>query len=107
MHNTIPDTTMPDTMMPDTELPKEPAENADGAAPNVRGLRRRFGLSQERFAAMLEVSTQAVRNWEAGHPVHSGPARVLLQIAARYPRLMLDAMARTAFRPHPGSRSRG
>ena len=87
-----------DTTTSATELPDEAVGGADDDVPDVRGLRARFGLSQERFAAMLEVTTQAVRNWEAGQPVRSGPARVLLQLAARNPHLLLDAMARTAFR---------
>ncbi|MDQ3556260.1 MAG: helix-turn-helix domain-containing protein [Gemmatimonadota bacterium] len=85
--------------MPATELPDEIADGADEDVPNVRELRARFGLSQERFAAMLEVTPQAVRNWEAGHPVRRGPARVLLRIAARNPHLMLEAMAKTALGP--------
>ncbi len=32
----------------------------------VKGLRVRLGLSQERFARLLEVSFQSVRRWEAG-----------------------------------------
>lgn len=83
---------------PETETPERFAEFASGDVPNVAGLRARLGLSQERFAAMLEVSPLAVQNWEAGYPVHPGPARVLLRLAAHHPHVFLDAMAKTAFR---------
>jgi putative transcriptional regulator len=68
------------------------ATPARDEVPSVAALRAHFGMSQERFAALLEVSTKAVRNWEAGYPVHSGPARVLLRIANAHPHVVLDAM---------------
>ena len=67
-------------------------EFADDEIPNVAALRARFGMSQERFADLFEVSATAVRNWEMGYPVRSGPARVLLRIAATNPEVLLESM---------------
>jgi len=53
-------------------------------------VRARLGLSQSKFAGLLGVSTGTLRNWEQGRRVPSGPAKVLLRIALRHPRLLLE-----------------
>lgn len=52
-------------------------------------LRARFGLSQERFARMLGISVGTLRGWEQRRRIPDGPARMLLEVAARYPREVL------------------
>lgn len=59
--------------------------------PDVRRLRELFGLSQPKFAALLGISVATLRNWEQGRRKPEGSARVLLRIAARHPRVVLDA----------------
>ena len=82
----------------ETQIPERFGTVLDGNAPNVVKTRMHLGLSQERFAALLEVSLLAVQNWETGYPVHPGPARVPLRLAADHPQAFLDEMARRACR---------
>ncbi len=61
-------------------------------APDVRKVRGSFGMTQAEFAHMLGISIDTLQNWEQGrrHPV--GPARVLLQVAARHPEVIREAV---------------
>lgn len=63
---------------------------ADG--PSVRGIRRQYNLSQEQFATLLGISVGTLRNWEQGRRVPEGPARVLLQVAAKHPEAVWDSV---------------
>lgn len=47
---------------------------------DVANLRKRLGLSQDKFAAIFGISAKTVRNWEQGIRHPEGPARVLLQV---------------------------
>jgi len=58
--------------------------------PDIKGIRNGFGLTQEQFAALLGISVRTLRNWEQGRRVPEGPARVLLQVAAKHPEAVLD-----------------
>jgi putative transcriptional regulator len=66
--------------------------------PDVKCLRNSFQLSQPEFAAMLGISVKTLRNWEQGRRKPEGPARVLLQIAAKHPEAVLDVV-RSGIRP--------
>lgn len=72
--------------------------------PDVVALRRRYGLSQAKFAALLGVSIGTLRNWEQGRRAPEGPARMLLKVAAKHPEAVLDAAAERGAR---GRRGRG
>jgi putative transcriptional regulator len=63
---------------------------------DVRRVRSRYRLSQSGFAALLGISVKTLRNWEQGRRTPEGPARVLLQVAARHPDALLDIV-----RPSP------
>jgi putative transcriptional regulator len=52
--------------------------------------RGKLGLSQSEFAALLGISTDTLQNWEQGRREPTGPAKVLLKIAVKYPRLLLE-----------------
>ena len=60
--------------------------------PDPREVRERMALSQEDFAHVLGVEPETVQAWEQGRRDPSGPAAKLLQVAARYPEILL-AMA--------------
>ena len=51
--------------------------------------RRKLGVSQDRFAALLGISAATVRNWEQGRRQPTGAAKVLLRVALKYPRALL------------------
>jgi putative transcriptional regulator len=55
---------------------------------DIKKMRTRLKLSQPAFAEHLFVSVAAVRGWEQGLRKPSGPARRLLSIARRNPRLV-------------------
>jgi putative transcriptional regulator len=52
-------------------------------------------LSQEVFSSRIGVSTGTLRNWEQGRRNPEGPARVLLAMLARTPRVVEDTLEKT------------
>ncbi len=61
-------------------------------APDVKRIRANYRLSQSEFAALLGISVGTLRNWEQGRRVPEGPARILLQIAAKHPDAVWDVV---------------
>lgn len=59
--------------------------------PPVAETRARVGLSQTEFARLLGVSVRTLQEWEQGRRSPSGPARTLLAIAHKNPRVLLEA----------------
>jgi putative transcriptional regulator len=57
---------------------------------NVVRVRGKLGLSQSKFAAILGISSDTLQNWEQGRRTPTGPAKVLLRIAARHPEVLLE-----------------
>lgn len=60
--------------------------------PDVKGIRENYNLSQRQFASLLGISIKTLQNWEQGRRSPRGPARVLLQVAARHPEIVWDAV---------------
>ena len=63
--------------------------------PDVASIRKRYRLSQPKFASLLGISTKTLQNWEQRRRKPEGPARVLLQVAARHPEAILDVVSET------------
>ena len=59
----------------------------------VTAARAKLGLSQNKFAALLGVSPATLKNWEQGRRRPTGAARVLLRVATRHPKVVLQAAA--------------
>jgi putative transcriptional regulator len=59
---------------------------------DVTSIREGYKLSQTRFAALLGISVKTLRNWEQGRRTPAGPARVLLQVAAKHPDAVWDVV---------------
>ena len=60
--------------------------------PEIRALRERFGLTQERFATLMGISVATLRNWEQGRRRPEGSARILLRVVAKHPKAVLDTV---------------
>jgi putative transcriptional regulator len=60
---------------------------------DVASLRKKLHLSQPKFAALLNISQDTIQNWEQGRRKPTGPAKVLLRVAALHPDALLDSAA--------------
>jgi len=79
-----------------------PAARAFQVEPlDIKHIRESYSLTQNQFAAMLGISVRTLRNWEQGRRVPEGPARVLLQVAAKHPDAVLDAVKHWRSGHHP------
>jgi putative transcriptional regulator len=63
---------------------------------DVAAIRARTGLSQPAFAKRVGVPVATLRNWEQGHRKPQGPARVLLALLDRNPRIVEETLGRRA-----------
>lgn len=74
--------------------------NADGARihqidipePDVAAIRAKTGLSQTVFARSIGVAPGTLRGWEQGRRHPEGPARVLLALIDRRPRIVQEEL---------------
>lgn len=60
--------------------------------PEVKAMRERMGVSQDKFALILGVSKRTVENWEQGRRHPTGAARSLLKIVQANPQYALEAL---------------
>lgn len=60
--------------------------------PDVKRIREKYKLSQSQFAGLLGISVATLQNWEQGRRAPEGPARVLLQVAAKHPDAVWDVV---------------
>lgn len=59
---------------------------------DVSAIRRRTGLSQAAFSRRIGVSPATLRNWEQGRRTPEGPARVLLAMLERNPKVVEETL---------------
>ncbi len=62
------------------------------ADPEVKAIRAKMGLTQQRFANLVGVSQRTLENWEQGRRQPTGPARALLKILDADPIHALKAL---------------
>jgi len=51
------------------------------------------GISQKAFSSAFGISPATLRNWEQGRRKPTGAARMLLRVAAKPPKAVLEAVA--------------
>lgn len=59
----------------------------------VKEIRQSTGLSQVKFATIIDVQVGTLRNWEQGRRVPTGPAKALLRAISKDPEHVLEALA--------------
>ena len=60
----------------------------------MQGLRAALGLTQLEFATRFGLDLDAVQNWEQGRALPDRNARILLQVIAKAPSAVEDALVR-------------
>jgi putative transcriptional regulator len=60
---------------------------------DVATIRRKTGLSQPAFASRIGGPVATLRNWEQSHRSPTGPARVLVALVDRNPRIVEEILA--------------
>jgi putative transcriptional regulator len=73
---------------------KSPSRSFEIEKTDVGRIRAGYHLSQNEFATMLGISLSTLQNWEQGRRTPQGPARVLLQVAAKHPDAVWDVVQR-------------
>ena len=68
----------------------KPSRTFEFREAEVKQIRELYCLSQDKFATLMGISIATLRNWEQGRRKPEGPARVLLQVAAKHPEALLD-----------------
>jgi putative transcriptional regulator len=67
-------------------------------AQDVQAIRAKLGKSQAEFSRMIGVSLDTLQNWEQGRRQPVGPARALLVVAARAPKVVEKALSKSTRR---------
>lgn len=62
------------------------------SAIDVAAIRTKTGLSQAAFARRIGVPVGTIRNWEQGRRAPQGPARILLALLDRNPRIVEETL---------------
>jgi len=58
----------------------------------VTNIRRKFHISQAKFAHIIGVSIDTLQNWEQGRRSPAGPALALLKVAEVNPEAVMNAL---------------
>ena len=67
-------------------------------AQDIQAIRAKLGKSQAEFSRMIGVSVDTLQNWEQGRREPVGPARALLVVAARAPKVVERALSKSTRR---------
>ncbi|SDB18118.1 transcriptional regulator, XRE family [Pseudomonas sp. NFACC23-1] len=59
----------------------------------VKEIRKATGLTQAKFAALIDVQLGTLRNWEQGRREPTGPAKALLRAIHNDPKHVISALA--------------
>jgi putative transcriptional regulator len=56
--------------------------------PDVKGIRKKLGLTQAEFAQHFGLSRRTIEQWEQGRAIPDRPARILLAVIDHKPRVV-------------------
>lgn len=59
---------------------------------DVKEVRAKVGMTQNEFASAFGISVSTLRHWERGDRSPQGPALVLLNVVAKEPQAVLNAL---------------
>ena len=59
---------------------------------DVKAIREKTGMSQQKFCATFGISIGTLRHWEQGLRAPRGPARVLLKVISQNPKAIIKAI---------------
>jgi DNA-binding transcriptional regulator YiaG len=68
------------------------AAQAAAYAESVGAAREKLGLSQSEMAKLLGISPRTLQNWEQGHREPGQAAKMLIRVALKHPRAVLDTI---------------
>jgi putative transcriptional regulator len=60
--------------------------------PDVRAIRQKLRMSQQRFAQTYRIPLPTLKNWEQGRRSPDAPAAAYLQAIARQPKVIREAL---------------
>ena len=72
---------------------RQPSREVVIDAVKVKAIRKNTGLTQQRFAKLIDVNVGTLRNWEQGRREPTGPAKALLRAIERDPKHVLAALS--------------
>jgi putative transcriptional regulator len=72
---------------------RQPSREFTVDAMQIKEIRKATGLSQSKFAAIIDVQLGTLRNWEQGRREPTGPAKALLKAIHNDPVHVLNALA--------------
>ena len=80
---------------------RKPARVTKVDAQSIKVLRASAGLTQEKFAALIQVDLSTLRNWEQGRRERTGPAKGLIRAITKAPKHVLNAPEAEALTSSP------
>lgn len=72
---------------------RQPSRTFHIDAMKIKEIRQASGLSQSKFAELISVSVDTLRNWEQGRRSPTGPAKALLRAIANDPQHVIPALS--------------
>ncbi|MBA1376953.1 NadS family protein [Pseudomonas brassicacearum] len=72
---------------------RQPSREFVVDALQVKEIRKATGLTQAKFAALIDVQLGTLRNWEQGRREPTGPAKALLRAIHNDPKHVINALA--------------
>lgn len=70
----------------------EASRRFEVAAPDVKAVREKIGLTQGEFARLMRVSVKTLQNWEQHRRNPTGPAAALLKIVSSDPEVAIRSL---------------